>query len=135
MLQVFAAQASVWGADLPAATPVNPNEITQPLMDLMRETGLARSKLVYHYKQFREQQHCPLRTSLDGRRTELRARVEVDAVLADACQRAGEHPITKFKQSVKRCVDLLSKGSCKPDCVARLEQLVELVAAHTVDEF
>lgn len=106
-------------------------------MDLMRNTGLACSKLVYlyHYTQFRQQHHRPLSTSLGDRRTELQSRVKLDEVLDDACRLAGEHPITKWKRLVRRCVDRLTVGACKADCVARLEQLVELVAAHTVDEF
>ena len=40
-----------------------------------------------------------------------------------------------LNQEVKQCVDKLRAGSCKADCVARLEQLVKIVAAHSVSEF
>jgi hypothetical protein len=138
MMRVFDAQAPAWGRELPAAAHVNPSELSKPLMDLIRATCLSRSKLVYHYKQFRQQQHRALRTSLDDRRTELRAmvaRVTLDVVLNDARRLALAHPIVEFKASVKQCVERLSRGACATDCVARLEQLVELVAEHTVDEF
>jgi hypothetical protein len=134
MLKVFADNTLVWGENLPAATPVNPTAATRPLMDLINATGLSRDKLKHHYTSFRAQNHPALATSLDDRRAELDVRLKLDEVLSAARVLAGEHTMCKLNSTVKLCVDKLLGGACKADCVARLEQLVGIVAEHTVCE-
>ena len=134
MMRVFEANANVWGNSLPSATPVNPTEASRPLMDLIRVTGLRRTKLVHHYKQFLDKNNAVLSTSLDERRAEILGRLKLDAVLKHALELAASHPLYA-NALAKACVDMVRGGRCTADCLTRLNELIELVATRTVCSF
>ena len=150
VLRVFEANVHLWGNSLPAATYVNGTEVSKPLMDLMHATGLSRSKLKDRYKKFLADKHAVLSTSLDERRAEILGRLKLDDksleimekaepkqtphVLKHALELAGEHPICA-NTSAKVCVEKVRNGRCRASCLARLKELAEVVAMHTVASF